>query len=146
MEGIAKNVRPARSKRPSQLFSAKAGTDAARQDLLRRFTPTPHSTDLQLMHRTVRLETNNEAMLTLALNFFERHQHGKSGPPEFLWRIVCESDPRVQTGNRRSLQGSRKLSHGDLTSAKIASQMTAETAVVIATFSSSLGRAGAPAA
>ena len=97
MESIAKNVPPARSRGPSQRFSGKACSDAARQDLLRRFTPTPHSTDLQLMHRTVRLETNSEAMLTLALKFFERHQHGKSGPPEFLWRIVCESDPRVQT-------------------------------------------------
>jgi hypothetical protein len=49
------------------------------------------------MGRTVRLETNNNALLDLALKFFERHQHGQSGTPEFLWRIVCESDPRAQT-------------------------------------------------
>jgi hypothetical protein len=96
MESIAKNLRPARSTGPSQLFSGKASADAARQDLLRRFTPTPYSRDLQLMHRTVRLETDNEAVLTLALNFFERHQHGETAQPEFLWRVVCEPDPRPQ--------------------------------------------------
>jgi hypothetical protein len=97
MESIAKNVRPTQSKGPSQLFSSKACTDAARQDLLRRFMPTPHATDLQLMHRTVRLETNNEAVVTLALNFFERHQHGRAGQPEFVWRIVSEFDPQVRS-------------------------------------------------
>jgi len=47
------------------------------------------------MQRTVRLETNSEAVLELALKFFERHRHGRVGQPEFLWRIVCESDPHV---------------------------------------------------
>jgi hypothetical protein len=68
-----------------------------RQDLLRRFTSTPHTTDLQLMQRTVRLETNNKAVLALAQYFFKRHQHGRAGKPQFLWRIVCESDPQVQS-------------------------------------------------
>lgn len=45
----------------------------------------------------MRLETNAKALLDLASKFFERHQHGTTGPPRFLWRIVCESDPRVQT-------------------------------------------------
>jgi hypothetical protein len=74
------------------------GRDTAeRQDMLRRFTLTPHATDLQLMQRTVRLETNNPAVLALAQTFFERQQHGKAGKPQFLWRIICESDPQVRS-------------------------------------------------
>jgi hypothetical protein len=49
------------------------------------------------MQRTVRLETNSRALLALALKFFERHQHGRAGQPEFLWRVVCEFDPQVQS-------------------------------------------------
>jgi hypothetical protein len=49
------------------------------------------------MHRTVSLETNHPAVLAIASRFFERHQHGRSCSPEFLWRLVCEPDPRVQT-------------------------------------------------
>jgi hypothetical protein len=70
---------------------------AGRPDLLRRFTSTPHAMDLQLMRRTVRVETNQAAVLELARTFFERHQHGSVAQPEFHWRIVCESDPRVQS-------------------------------------------------
>jgi hypothetical protein len=69
---------------------------SARPDLLRRFTPTPRAVNLRLMGRTVRLETNNPALLSFALEFFGRHQYGESQTSEFLWRIVCESDPRVQ--------------------------------------------------
>ena len=69
----------------------------SREDLLRRFTATPHAVDLRLMQRTVRLETNNEELLALALKFFMRHQHGATGQPEFLWRVVCEPDPRVRS-------------------------------------------------
>jgi hypothetical protein len=65
--------------------------------MLRRFTLTPQATDLQLMQRTVRLETNNPAVLALAQTFFERQQHGKAGKPQFLWRIICESDPQVRS-------------------------------------------------
>ena len=49
------------------------------------------------MQRAVRLETNSRAVQALALNFFERHQYGKVRQPEFLWRVVCESDPQVQS-------------------------------------------------
>jgi hypothetical protein len=62
---------------------------------MRRFTGIPHAVDLRLMGRTVRLETNNHSLLDLALKFFQRHQHGEAGTPEFLWRIVCDSDPKV---------------------------------------------------
>ena len=49
------------------------------------------------MQRTVRVETNNRAMLELTEELFKLHQYGDSGKPEFRWRIVCESDPLVQT-------------------------------------------------
>jgi len=64
---------------------------------LRRFTLTPHALDLQLMQRTVRVETNHTGVLELARTFFERHQHGSVAQHEFLWRIVCESDQHVQS-------------------------------------------------
>ena len=73
------------------------GGGTKREDLLRRFVSTPYATDLRLMQRTVRLETNCEALLALALKCFERHQHGKTTRTEFVWRIVCESDPHVQS-------------------------------------------------
>jgi hypothetical protein len=80
-----------------QPVSGNARDVTKRQDLLCRFTSLPHITDLRLMQRTVRLETNSRALLALALKFFERHQHGRAGQPEFLWRVVCESDPQVQS-------------------------------------------------
>jgi hypothetical protein len=69
----------------------------SREDLLRRFTSTPHAVDLRLMQRTVRLETNHKAVLDLALKFFARHQHGDVGDPEFVWRLISEPDPKVQS-------------------------------------------------
>lgn len=36
-------------------------------------------------------------MLDLALRFFERHEQGRAEQPAFLWRVVCESDPLVQS-------------------------------------------------
>jgi hypothetical protein len=90
-------VGPTRLKGQHQLVSGNARHVTKRQDLLCRFTSLPHVTDLRLMQRTVRLETNSRALLALALKFFERHQHGRAGQPEFLWRVVCESDPQVQS-------------------------------------------------
>ena len=91
----------ARSQAALSQDSARRGRNAystpKRQDLLRRFAPTPHAADLQLMQRTVRLETNSKAVLELARRFFERHQHGTAGKPDFLWRIICEPDPQVQS-------------------------------------------------
>jgi hypothetical protein len=97
MESITKSVRPTGSNGKSQIFSGDARAESKRLDLLRRFTSTPHTTDLRLMQRTVRLETNSRELLALTVKFFERHQHGETGRPEFLWRVVCESDPRVQS-------------------------------------------------
>jgi hypothetical protein len=70
---------------------------ANRQDLLRRFPAIPHKADVQLMERTVRLEASTIAVLELARGFFQHHQVGATGNPDFHWRIVCESDPRVES-------------------------------------------------
>jgi hypothetical protein len=66
-----------------------------RQDLLRRFASTPHTANIRLMGRTVHLEASSQALLDLARSFFRSHQVRSEGTPEFLWRIVCESDPGV---------------------------------------------------
>lgn len=70
---------------------------ANRQDLLRRFSPIPYMADVQLMERTVRLAASDNAVLELARSFFQQHQVGNPGPPDFYWSIVCESDPRVES-------------------------------------------------
>lgn len=72
------------------------GHTKERPDLLRRFTSTSHAADIRLMGRTVRLEANCKAVLEVARRFFRSHQLGEeAGTPEFLWRIVSESDPSV---------------------------------------------------
>lgn len=85
------------SKGDPQLFRGNSLAETKRQDPLRRFTATPLAADLQFMQRTVRLETNSSSLLNLALDFFERHQHGGMGQGEFLWRVICESDPLVKS-------------------------------------------------
>lgn len=97
MDGIAPSPGPDRVRDQSALLSDPEFSIGPRQDLLRRFTPTPYTADLRLMQRTVRLETNSESMKALALKFFERHQHGSLSQPEFRWRIVCHPDPQVQS-------------------------------------------------
>jgi hypothetical protein len=79
------------------LDSSGGDPAAGRQDLLRRFTATPYSRSLQLMQRTIRVETNHRALLDLTQESFGAHQHGRVVKPRFLWRIVCESDPEVQS-------------------------------------------------
>lgn len=77
---------------PAPLFG-----DAERSDPLRRLTRTPYSAHLQLMQRAVRLETNDPQAIDFALKFFYRHpQEVAKREPDFLWRIVYESDTRVQ--------------------------------------------------
>ncbi len=78
-------------------FAGAAEGSDHRKDPLRRFHATPYSTNLQLMERNIRLETNDPQAIDIALKFFHRHQHGPSAEePDFLWRIVHESDARVQ--------------------------------------------------
>ncbi len=76
-------------------ISLKARPKMKRKDLLRRFTPTPHSVDLLIMAKTVRLESNSRAVVKSALEFFSRHQGPPAGNPEFLWRIVAEEDSKI---------------------------------------------------
>jgi len=82
---------------PPSIEPHSDGAGKNRRDLLHRFTETPHAVELRLMQRTIRLEANEKSTLDLAFKFFARHQHGNSTAPEFRWRIVTESDPRVQS-------------------------------------------------
>ena len=86
-----------RSRAYSALTNGNGHPSPERQDLLRRFTCTPYAIDLRLMQRTVRVETNEKKILDLGRQFFRAHQHGSRRTPQFLWRIVCESDPRVES-------------------------------------------------
>jgi hypothetical protein len=97
MESGVKSMQPTEAEATFQLCSSNSRAETKRQDLLHRFTSTPYATDLRLMQRTVRLETNRSAVLALTLDFFERHQDGRAGKPDFLWRIVCEPDCRVES-------------------------------------------------
>jgi hypothetical protein len=63
-----------------------------RRDLLRRFTPMPYHTDLPVMAKTVRLESNSLTVVESARAFFARHQGLSLGDHEFLWRIVSQLD------------------------------------------------------
>jgi hypothetical protein len=99
MESIVNSAPPPSEATPSRAVSPLSRhcnqNTSARPDLLRRFTSTPHTADLQLMQRTIRLETNHKAVLELAGEFFALHQHGPVEKPQFLWRIVCTPDPLV---------------------------------------------------
>jgi hypothetical protein len=62
-------------------------------DLLRRFTPTPLATDLAVAGRAIRVETNSAVILEGARRTFNGNGAPKSGPPEFVWRLVSEAVP-----------------------------------------------------
>ncbi|HXO30969.1 MAG TPA: hypothetical protein VN901_01305 [Candidatus Acidoferrales bacterium] len=74
----------------------KIPAERIRQDLLRRFTPTPYGVDLLVMARTVRLESNSLAVVESAVEFFARHQGMSPAGPEFLWRIVSQENPQME--------------------------------------------------
>jgi hypothetical protein len=59
-------------------------------DLLKRLTPTPLVSDLAVMGRTIRLETNSSALQQTVRRALTCYEGTPSGHPEFLWRIVCE--------------------------------------------------------
>jgi hypothetical protein len=59
-------------------------------DPLRRSVPTPHSITLQLMGRSVRLESNSREFVDLALRFFAWYPRLSQDHPELTWRIVNE--------------------------------------------------------
>ncbi len=97
IETISQDVRPIRSKGNLRPFCGECPAPTERPDPLRRFAATPLATDLQLMQRTVCLETNSSSLLALALKFYERHQHGRVEQPQFRWSVVCEGDPQLQS-------------------------------------------------
>ncbi len=66
-------------------------TVAAREDRLGRFSPTPLTTALCVMGRTLTLETNSATVLRQARCAFEPYGVGSFEQSEFLWRIVCET-------------------------------------------------------
>lgn len=71
-------------------------TGRKRPDPLRRMMPTPLVADLSVMGRTIRLETNNPSMLQRTQKVFARYPRAACGPPDFLWKIVCETGPHAQ--------------------------------------------------
>lgn len=66
-----------------------------RRDPLHRLIPTPFVTGLPVMGRTLRLETNSPLILQRMQDLFARYARSAGGPPDFLWRIVSETGPRV---------------------------------------------------
>jgi hypothetical protein len=73
-----------------------ACSEIERRDYLRRFTPTPYATALPVMGRTVRLESNSPKILAHAERLFARYPGSPHGKPQFLWRIVCQSDVEMR--------------------------------------------------
>lgn len=69
----------------------------ARPDVLRRFTPTPRVVNFGLMGHAVHLESNNPAFLRMLHTFIERYQPAPRRSPAFHWRIVCSSEPRMNS-------------------------------------------------
>ena len=68
------------------------------RDPLRRLTPTPLVTDLSIMGRKVRLESNSAALFSGIATLFERCSDSSTTPPDFLWRLIGEID----SGSNRS--------------------------------------------
>ena len=66
----------------------------SRPDPLRRFTPTPYTTSLPIMDRTICLETNDVRILKHAAGLFSDYQPSPAGRPDFLWRIVSQPSPQ----------------------------------------------------
>jgi hypothetical protein len=62
------------------------------RDPLRRLTATPLVTDLNVMGRKVRLESNSAALFGGITAMFERGTRSPSTPPAFLWRLVGEAN------------------------------------------------------
>jgi hypothetical protein len=63
-----------------------------RVDPLRRFTATPFATDLPVMDRMIRLETNSATVINIARRIFDRYRPAYAGRPHFIWRVVAEAD------------------------------------------------------
>jgi len=77
------------------------------EDPFRRQTPAAHCSDLQVMGRRIRLETNSPMVLAETRRLFRcyenRRDNGEqltvpaaAGSPAFRWRIVCEAQPATE--------------------------------------------------
>jgi hypothetical protein len=64
--------------------------EAASIDPLRRFRATPLRSDLLLMGKHIRIETDSPTVLKDVTETFNCFEPSASGSPEFLWRIICE--------------------------------------------------------
>lgn len=62
------------------------------RDPLRRLTPTPLVTHLNIMGRRVRLESSSAALFDGIAALFEHCPETCNTPPDFLWRLVGETD------------------------------------------------------
>jgi len=76
-------------------METNALVEAKRRDLLHRFTPTPIGANLQVMGRTLRLETNSYSLFKGTRALFGRYGEVTSQDPEFRWRIVSEPESPV---------------------------------------------------
>jgi hypothetical protein len=65
-------------------------------DPIHRFTPTPYSTLLSVMGRTLRLETNDSRILERATQVFTRYPGNRNSNPQFVWKILCHSRPNME--------------------------------------------------
>jgi hypothetical protein len=61
-------------------------------DPLKRITATPLAADLSVMGRTVRVETNSEAVFKAITSLFAPTAGATAIRPQFLWRVVGETD------------------------------------------------------
>jgi hypothetical protein len=75
--------------------SSSSMPQQVRNDPLRRFTPTPYATLLPVMGRSVCLETNSPSILQRMLKLFARYPKSETSRPDFLWRIVSQSDVQM---------------------------------------------------
>jgi hypothetical protein len=96
-------------------YSSRSACPAIeRQDYLRRFTPTPYATALPVMGRTVRLESNSQKILAHAAKLFARYPGSPHAQPQFLWRIVGQSDVEMcPPWPRRSAFSDRGLCYAE---------------------------------
>jgi DNA polymerase III delta prime subunit len=76
-------------------MSESALAEQYQEDPLRRLTPTPYHAALPVMGRTVRLETNSSKILEHIVGLFAPYPGSANGHPDFLWKIVSQSDVQM---------------------------------------------------
>jgi len=74
----------------SDLPKESVQTEVDPIDPLRRFRATPLRTDLVLMGKRIRIETDSSIVLKHVAESFWRPEPEANDSPQFLWRIVCE--------------------------------------------------------